>query len=145
MSTPTLVREFYERIWNRGDLDAASELLATGFRFRGSLLGAEIYGHDAFKDYVRSVRGALANYRCEILACVAEGKQAFAQMRFSGRHVGQFRGYAPTGKPVHWLGAALFRFDAGAIAELWVLGDLAGLDAQLMPNRASDEGDSMET
>jgi hypothetical protein len=46
-----------------------------------------------------------------------------------------FRGYAPTGKPVQWLGAALFRFDRGAIAEVWVLGDLFGLDAMLTENR----------
>jgi steroid delta-isomerase-like uncharacterized protein len=137
MSIPALVEEFYERIWNRGDLAAASDLLANDFWFRGSL-GTEMHGHDAFKDYVRSVRGALTDYRCEILACVAEGNQAFAQMRFVGRHVGSFRGHPPTGKPVQWLGAALFRFDAGAIAELWVLGDLAGLDALLVANRRNN-------
>ena len=41
----------------------------------------------------------------------------------------RFRGYEPTGKIVHWLGAALFRFENSVIAELWVLGDLAWLDA----------------
>jgi SnoaL-like polyketide cyclase len=100
MSIPALVEEFYERIWNRGDLAAASDLLANDFWFRGSL-GTEMHGHEAFKDYVRSVRGALTDYRCEILACVAEGNQAFAQMRFVGRHVGSFRGHPPTGKPVN--------------------------------------------
>jgi hypothetical protein len=58
MSTPALVEGFYEHIWNRGDLDAASGLLANDFRFRGSL-GTEMVGHDAFKEYVGSVRGAL--------------------------------------------------------------------------------------
>src|SRR5258708_6642027 len=110
MSTPTLVQDFYDRIWNAADLTAVSELLAPDVRFRGSL-GSEMRGHEPFKDYVRSIRIALADYRCEILACVAEGDQAFSQMRFSGRHVGPFRGHAPTGKPVHWLGAALFRFE----------------------------------
>ena len=137
MSIPALVEEFYERIWNRGDLAGASDLLANDFWFRGSL-GTEMLGHDAFKDDVRSVRGALTDYRCEILACVAEGNQAFAQMRFVGRHVGPFRGHPPTGKPVQWLGAALFRFDGGAIAELWVLGDLASLDALLVANRQNN-------
>jgi predicted ester cyclase len=80
------------------------------------------------------VRGALAGYHCEILACVAEGNKAFAKMRFSGVHVAPFRGYQPTGRPVHWLGAALFLFDGEVIAELWVLGDLAGLDAVLQAN-----------
>ena len=130
MSAPQLVEAFYERIWNTGDLGAADSLLSEDFSFRGSL-GSELRGREAFGDYVRSVRNALGNYRCEILDCVTEGQQAFAKMRFSGIHRGPFRGYSPTGKSVHWLGAALFRFERHAIVELWVLGDLAGLDAML--------------
>jgi steroid delta-isomerase-like uncharacterized protein len=133
MSTPLLVEAFYKRIWDAGDLAAASELLSEVFCFRGSL-GREMRGRDAFLEYVRSVRGALTDYRCDIIDCVAERNKAFAKMRFGGIHVAPFRGYEPTGKPVQWLGAALFQFDAGCIAELWVLGDLAGLDAVLQKN-----------
>ncbi len=135
MSTPNLVESFYQRIWNVGDLQAASDLLTTNFSFRGSL-GTELRGQDAFKEYVRSIRSALAEYRCEILTCVTEGDQAFAQMRFSGRHVGAFLGYQPTGKSVHWHGAALFRFEGQAISQLWVLGDVAGLEVVLKANLA---------
>ena len=136
MSTPKLVEAFYERIWNAGDLRAVADLLTEDFSFRGSL-GAELRGRESFEDYVRSVRAALANYRCEILTCVAEAEQAFAKMHFSGMHVAPFRGYPETGKPIHWLGAALFRFKGQAIAELWVLGDLAGLDAALRDNQTA--------
>jgi len=135
MSTPSLVNAFYERIWNAGELDAASELLTPDFSFRGSL-GDELRGPAPFLDYVRAVRAALAGYRCEILDCVAEDDRAFARMRFSGLHTAPFRGFPATGKEVHWLGAALFRFDRGAIAELWVLGDLTGLDARLRDDAA---------
>jgi steroid delta-isomerase-like uncharacterized protein len=140
MSTPHLVEAFYARIWNAGDLAAASQLLSDDFCFRGSL-GRQMRGRDAFLEYVRSVRGVLADYRCEILDSVAEGSRAFAKMRFGGVHVAPFRGYQPTGKPVHWLGAALFQFDAGRIAELWVLGDLAGLDAVLQENARAVAGE----
>lgn len=133
MSTPKLVEAFYLRIWNQGDLAATSDLLTGDFCFRGSL-GVELRGRDAFLDYVQSVRGALANYHCEILECVAEGNKAFAKMRFSGLHVASFRGYEATGRAVHWLGAALFVFEGDRISELWVLGDLAGLDAVLQTN-----------
>jgi steroid delta-isomerase-like uncharacterized protein len=135
MSIPRLVSAFYERIWNPGDLAAAEELLSEDFLFRGSL-GSERRGTAEFCDYVRSVRNALSNYRCEILECVAENNSAFAKMRFSGVHTAEFRGYSPTELPIHWLGAALFRFEENAIAELWVLGDLAGLDA-LLQNRGA--------
>ncbi|MBO0720372.1 MAG: ester cyclase [Blastocatellia bacterium] len=138
MATPHLVEAFYERIWNAGDLAAVSELLSDDFYFRGSL-GVELRGREPFKDYVRSVRGSLAKYRCEILACVSEGEQSFAKMRFSGLHVAPFRGFLATGLPVQWLGAALFRFERQVIAELWVLGDLAGLDEVLKNNQLKHE------
>lgn len=136
MSIPKLVESFYERIWNAGDLEAVADLLSEDFLFRGSL-GAERRGREGFKDYVRSVREALANYQCEILECVTEDRRAFSKMRFSGIHTTEFRGYLPTGMPVHWLGAALFRFEENIISELWVLGDLAGLDAILKKNHES--------
>ena len=110
-----------------------SELLSAEFSFRGSL-GTQLKGHAAFWEYVCSVRTALAHYRCEILDCVSEGSQAFAKMRFSGVHMGAFRGYRSSGRLVHWEGAALFRFEASRIRELWVLGDLVRLDAVLKSN-----------
>jgi predicted ester cyclase len=127
------VSDFYERIWNAGDRSAVAELLSGGFVFRGSL-GAERSGQDRFWDYVCEVRSALASYRCDILECVSEGQLAFAKMRFSGLHVGDFRGHRPSGLPVRWHGAALFRFEDMRINELWVLGDLVGLDAMLRSN-----------
>ncbi len=134
-SASEFVREFYERIWNTGDFDATEELLAPDFIFRGSL-GPEMRGREPFCEYVKSVRSALDGYRCDILDCVTEGQKAFAKMRFSGLHVGQFKGFAPTGKPVNWLGAALFRIQGRMIAELWVLGDLVSLEADLKKNAA---------
>ena len=133
MTTPTLVRDFYERVWNAGEHSAVDELLAEGFVFRGSL-GAQMRGRARFWDYVCEVRAALANYRCEILERVFEEPLAFAKMNFSGIHVGELRGHGPTGLLVHWHGAALFRFEQARIGELWVLGDLAGLDAKLRSN-----------
>jgi predicted ester cyclase len=134
MGVPELVRQFYERIWNGGDLDAVVDLLHEDFLFRGSL-GSECRGREGFTDHVRSVRGALSDYRCEILDCVTQDNRAFAKMRFSGVHTREFLGHLPTGLPVHWLGAALFRFSEDLIAELWVLGDQAGLDTLLKENQ----------
>lgn len=133
MTTPALVRDFYDRLWNRGDESVAPALLTEDFRFQGSL-GDAMHGREAFVGYVRAVRGSLSDYNCEILVCVSEGDHAFARMRFSGLHTGFFLGHAATRKPVSWQGAALFGFRRDRIAELWVLGDLAGLEALLRAN-----------
>jgi predicted ester cyclase len=133
MSTPKLVTEFYERLWHAGDHDALREVLHENVSFRGSL-GSEVIGAEAFWMYLTTIRGALADYCCEVLECVAEEDTAFAKMRFSGTHIGVFRGFRPTGRRVEWLGAAHFVMRGGRIAKIWVLGDLAGLDATLREN-----------
>jgi steroid delta-isomerase-like uncharacterized protein len=131
MDVKDLVEAFYADIWERGDLSRIAELLREDFTFRGSL-GAERRGHAGFAAYVATVRGALADYRCDILDLVAEDRRAFARMRFSGTHVGELLGFAPTGKRVEWQGAALFTLgDDGRVADLWVLGDVQSLMAQL--------------
>jgi predicted ester cyclase len=63
------------------------------------------------------VRGVLREYSCEILEQVTENAHAFAKMRFSGIHVGEFRGYAPTGKTVQWVGLAFLRIQGPMIVE----------------------------
>jgi len=97
MSTPKLVRAFYERIWNKGDVADATELLASDFLFRASL-GKEMKGLAEFQGYVCSVREVLAGYNCEILSCVAEGDQAFAKnalLRPSCRSLQRLSTYRP--------------------------------------------------
>jgi steroid delta-isomerase-like uncharacterized protein len=126
-----LVASFYADVWNRGELARVPALLREDFTFRGSL-GAEVTGHAAFAAYVEEVRGALGDYRCDILDLVVEGARAFARMRFSGVHRGPFLGFPATGRRVEWAGAALFTAAPdGRIADLWVLGDVARLRARL--------------
>ena len=132
-----VVESFYANIWNRHDQSKIPVLLSDGFTFRGSL-GQATVGHAGFGSYVDRVHAALASYRCEILDLVVEDSKAFARMRFSGIHQGVFFGYQPTSKPVEWLGSALFRFEGGKVADLWVLGDVHGL-LQLLERNANGQ------
>ncbi len=127
------VQRFYDEVWNRRDVAAAEEPLSEDLVFRGSL-GAEHRSRAGFLGYVAEVTDALVDYRCEIQALVADEAGAAARMRFSGRHVGAFRGYPPTGRVLAWSGAAFFGFAGERISALWVLGDMAGLGEQLRQN-----------
>lgn len=130
VSPRMLVERFYDEIWNRGDEEAARAILVTGFRFRGSLdLTADDV--DGFLAYVRTVRGALAGYRCIIDDLVEGGNRAAARMTFTGVHRGDLLGVAATGRTVSWSGAAFFTIAGERIGELWVLGDRDGLRRQL--------------
>ncbi len=130
-----VVDSFYADIWNRHDKSKIPVLLCDNFTFRGSLGQAKV-GHEGFESYVDFIHAALANYCCDILDLVVEGSKAFARMRFSGIHRGEFFGYQPTGKPVEWLGSALFAFNGKKVANLWVLGDVHGL-LQLLERNAN--------
>ena len=130
-----VVESFYADIWNRHDKSKIPALLCDGFTFRGSLGQAKV-GHEGFGSYVDFVHATLDRYRCDIVDLVVEDSKAFARMRFSGIHRGEFFGYQPTNKHVEWLGSALFSFDGEKVADLWVLGDVHGL-LQLLERNAN--------
>ena len=133
----TVVESFYADIWNRHDKSKIPALLRPDVTFQGSL-GQTKTGHDGFASYLDFVHVALAEYRCDIVDLVVEEPKAFARMRFSGIHRGEFFGYPPTGKPIEWVGSALFTFRDGQIADLWVLGDVHGL-LQLLDRNAHSQ------
>lgn len=111
-----------------------TNLLHSAFTFRGSL-GQKKVGHNGFAEYVKMVHEGLGSYRCIIEQMVAEGDQLFAKMTFTGIHRAPFMGYPATHKQVHWQGCALFTFENQLIRDLWVLGDLKQLEAQLQGDR----------
>jgi steroid delta-isomerase-like uncharacterized protein len=128
------VRKFYEVLWDAHDKAAIPSVLHEDFTFRGSL-GQEKRGHSGFAEYVDMVHQALGNYRCVIEELVSEGDKVFAKMTFTGIHQAEFMGYAPTHKRVSWAGGALFTFQGDRIADVWVLGDVKGLEEQLERNK----------
>lgn len=129
-----LVERFYYRVWNKADETEARRILASDFRFRGSL-GPELRGPDGFIAYMRSVYDALGDFTCQIEEVIATVNQVAARMTFHGRHRGTFFGIAPSGREIRWSGAAFFKTHDGKIIELWVLGDIDEIRRQLDPQR----------
>ena len=130
MSLRSLVHRFYGEIWNEQRLDLVDEVLAPAVTFRGSLGGTRTGRHE-FCEYAREVTTALADYRCTIESLVVENDSAAARLTFSGIHVARFLDRPPTGQRVTWAGAAFFHVRDGVIDDIWVLGDLVNLFAQL--------------
>ncbi len=131
MSAQTLLVEtFYHDVWNKNDAAKAKEILSPDFRFRGSL-GPEKTGPDGFAAYMQSVHSALGEYRCLIKELIVSDNKAAARMLFRGIHRGPFFGVEATGKTIEWAGAAFFEFQDEKISQLWVLGDIDSVKAQL--------------
>ncbi len=126
----SLVRLFYDEMWNKADKSRIPEIFHPGFSFRGSL-GPVLVGHEQFGGYVDDVVGALPDFHCEILEMTEEAERVVARMRFSGTQEGSLLGFAASGRRVAWDGSAHFRFRDGLVEDLWVLGDVHGLLMQL--------------
>ncbi|HEX6420461.1 MAG TPA: ester cyclase [Acidimicrobiales bacterium] len=127
-----LVRRFYDEAWNRWDDDAARQVLADGFRFRGSL-GDETRGLDAWRGYRDRVRAAVPDFHNEIVDLVTSGGRAAARLRYTGHHHGVLLGHEGRGQPIAYAGAAFFTCADGRLTSAWVLGDLEALRRQVRP------------
>ena len=118
----TIVRRFYDELWNRWSLDVADEIVSEEVRFRGSR-GIEVTGRQEFKRYVDTTRSAFPDWHNRIDELLAVADRVATRMTWSGTHTGELAGIAPTGARFEYPGAAFFRLADGVIAEAWVVGD----------------------
>src|SRR6516162_4798559 len=125
-----LVERFYGEVWNRGDEGLARVILDPKFSFRGSL-GVERTGIEEFLHYLRSVRAALADYRCVIDDLVTTSSRAAARLTFTGVHQGVFFGVPASSRVITWVGAAFFTIARNRIVRLWAIGDVDAVKRQL--------------
>ncbi|MEO6697603.1 MAG: ester cyclase [Gammaproteobacteria bacterium] len=126
----TIVRRYYEELWNKWSIANADELIAAEITFRGSL-GLNMQGIKSFKEYMAMMQGAFPDFHNAIEELIAEGDQVVARMSYSGTHRGELYGLAPTGKHVTYSGIAIFRIQHNKIVAGWVIGDALGLMKQL--------------
>lgn len=125
-----VVHCFYKQMWDHADKSLIPSIFHEGFTFRGSL-GPVLVGHAQFASYVDLVTGALGNYTSDILELIEEGDKVSGKLRFHGVHRAGLFGYPASGRHVAWHGVPIFTFEGGKVRDLWVLGDIHGLIAQL--------------
>jgi steroid delta-isomerase-like uncharacterized protein len=128
----TLVRRFYEEVWDRGNVDFANELFADDYvrhdlrparaapGAAGQALIAEQF-HRAFPDL---------EWRVDLV--LGDGDLVAARWTASGTHSGAWGDVAPTGRRATFSGVNIFRFGvAGKVVEIWNHRDDLGLMEQL--------------
>lgn len=125
-----LVHRFYDDLWNAWDDDAVAGVLHPDLRFRGSL-GQESRGLDQWRGYRDGVRRGSSDFHNEVVDLVAGVDRAAARLVWSGTHDGALLGIEGTGRRFSYAGAAFFTARDDLLAEIWVVGDLAGLRDQL--------------
>ncbi|OII60982.1 SnoaL-like polyketide cyclase [Streptomyces sp. CC53] len=125
-----LVRDFFERVVNDQDFEAARQLCADGYREHDPNLSSDDLGLDQSIAENREVVEAFGG-RITLDRVVAEGDLVCAGFTFRGSHVGEFQGMEPTGRDVSGTGHVTFRCENGKLAEGWWNWDALGLMEQI--------------
>jgi steroid delta-isomerase-like uncharacterized protein len=128
----TLMRRWFDEIWNRGMIESANELLAEdavmwgiGRPDRSSRGGAE------FKEFYHRQRSATPDVKIDLDQVVQEGDTAFARWTATMTHTGDGLGISPTNKTIKLSGMSACRALNGKIVEGWNIWDQIGLARQL--------------
>ena len=125
----TLARRWFEDMFNRGDLDAANEIISADFV--DHLTHEDERGLEELKHYVSIYRTAFPDIQDTVGDIVAEGDKVVVRWMSRGTHQGEFMGVAPTGRHVTSTGMRLFHISENKIVESWVNIDERGLQEQL--------------
>jgi predicted ester cyclase len=116
----------YNRLCNAQRFDRLGEFVAQDVEVNG-----EVQGLPAYVDGLRAVVRAFPDYRWDLRHLLVSGAWVSAHFLDTGTHQGSFLGVPATGRKVSTQEFAIYRFQAGKIAEVWVTADNLGLLDQL--------------
>lgn len=126
----TLVKKYYEELWNKQNRDYIDILFDDEITFRGSL-NIETKGKDGFRNYMDNVLTGIPNLYHGIEVLIEENGVVAVRAVYNGTHKGKLFEYEATNNRIKYNGASFFRFRNNKIADIWVLGDLFTLNKQL--------------
>lgn len=127
-SVAEMVRETFEEIWNRRNLDLVEE------RFTADYVGhsiVEIRGREGVRDFTEMLLGAFPDQIYTVEDVVTEGDKVVLRWNVRATHRGPFQGLPPTGREVAISGIGIYRVEGDRIAEGWTAADMLGLMQQL--------------
>src|SRR5262245_20447459 len=116
------VKRTVNDLFNRGNVDAVDEIFASDFIDHSqshSALGGAGAHREGFKQMVRAVRSAFADFNAEIDFLIAEGDFVAMCNHASGLHRAEFMGISPTNKQINMVDFHIFRLRDGKIVEHW--------------------------
>ena len=137
----TLVSEFIEALFTKGDLDAVDRYLAPDFANHDPPFGVSS-DREGMRTAGALMRVGFPDWHSDQHLVVGERDIVVERFTASGTHRGEVMGVPPTGNTVALEGINIFRVADGRIVERWGRLDDLGLLSQLgvvrLPGRSSD-------
>ena len=124
----TLLRYFYEAVYQQWNMRVADKMLAPDF-VSHDWPDTLPRGPQGFRNYYDLFRKAMPDARYEVDDLIAEDNKVVVRWRMLGTHLGIFPGIdiVPTGRSVELKGVAIYRLEDKKLKERWVVSDLYGL------------------
>jgi steroid delta-isomerase-like uncharacterized protein len=126
-----LVLRFYEEVWDKGNVEFASEVFRDDYVRHDLRVTPAPAGPAGQSKIAADFREAFSDARFRVGLILGDGDLVAARWTATGTHSGTFAGIEPTGKEVEFAGVNIFRFSDGKVAELWNHRDDLGLMTQL--------------
>ena len=125
----TLVRRWFEQVWNKGRAESIDELLSERSVVHG--LGTDLHGPAGFKPFHAAYRDAFPDLALQIEHMLADDDLVAVHWSATATHGGGGLGFAATGKRVSFRGMTLIRVEGNKLIEGWNSFDQLGLLQQL--------------
>jgi steroid delta-isomerase-like uncharacterized protein len=136
----TIMRRFFERVFNRGDLSVADEIVAPDYEQHDASPG-ERPGLEGLKASVTDTRTAFPDVVYTIDDLIAEGDRVVTRWTLSGTHQADFAVIPATGALVTFSAINIHRIIDSKIREMWLKYDTLNVMQQLGVIPPMGEGD----
>lgn len=127
--------EYGEEIFHKGNLDAIKDFIAPDYVRHTSPGGREggrdVQGPEDARKSIAAFRAAFPDCHFANDDMLVDGDKVVVRWTCTGTHRGEFRGIAPTGKRVTFIGINIYRLRDNKIIERWAVEDSVSLLQQL--------------
>jgi steroid delta-isomerase-like uncharacterized protein len=125
-----LVRRFFEEVWNKGNVAAVDEFMATDYVDHSIPPGLPP-GTEGLKQANATYHMAFPDLKATLEDIFAEGDRVAFRWTVSGTHLGDWLGVPPTGNHVTATGIAVMRIVGGKVVEGWTSTDLSPTEEEM--------------
>ncbi|MFC6160305.1 ester cyclase [Kribbella jiaozuonensis] len=129
-SNKTVVKDFIDGLFTKGDLGAVDTHLAEDFINHDPPFGVTP-DREGMRDAGKMMRAAFPDWHSDTHALIAEGDVVVERFTAGGTQRGEVLGVPPSGKAVSLPGINIWRLRDGLIVERWGLLDDLGFLRQL--------------
>jgi len=130
----TLLRDFFDVVWNDGEYDRVGEFLSSTYEIRhdpGDPWNGQTLTVEGFGERVKVSRAPFPDQRFDILEIFDGDDRVAVTWTWKATHKGDIPGFPATGKVIVMSGATVYYFEDGRISGHWQVADKLGVMQQL--------------